>query len=233
MEAVGACRLFRHMEPNAVAALAPEIEVRNFHAGELVLERQEQSGSLYLALDGVLLAHQYARSGREVGFRRIVAGQYFGELGVIDNRPRSVNITALTSTRLGVLSRRAASGLIETSPALRKALMEDLASSVRELSERVFELSVLSIPCRLDMALLRMGLEKGVTDNQARLQSLPTHAELAALVGGQREAVTREFGRLEALGLIAREARTMVLLDMDRLSLEIERGGGDTPLIPR
>lgn len=216
-----------------MAALASAIEVRNFYAGELVLERQEESGSLYLALDGVLLAHQYARSGREVGFRRIVAGQYFGELGVIDRRPRSVNITALTPTVLGVLPGRAASGLIETSPALRRALMEDLASSVRELSERVFELSVLSIPCRLDMALLRMGLEKGVTDNQARLQSVPTHAELATLVGGQREAVTREFGRLEAMGLIAREARTVVLLDMDRLSLEVERAGGDTPLIPR
>lgn len=233
VEAIDHSRLFRHMPPAERAALASRIDFRRFRVGEVVVERQEDgdTGSLYLVAEGVLLAHQYARSGREVGFRRIVRGQYFGELSAIDRRPRSLNITALTPAVLGLMPRHVALQLIDENSGFRRAVIEDLAAGVRELSDRVFELSVLSIPCRLGMTLLRMGLEAAGSDNEARLAAIPTHAELAAVIGGQREAVTREFGRLESLSLIAREGRTLRLLDMDGLAKEVERAGGERPVI--
>jgi CRP-like cAMP-binding protein len=107
--------------------------------------------------------------------------------------------------------------------------MEDLAAIVRSLSARVFERNAGSAACRTQMEILRMAWAAGVADNRATVLPVPTHAEIAALVGAQREAVTRECKRLEARGLIARKGRTLLVLNVDALAEEVERGGGDQP----
>src|SRR5690349_2456910 len=77
-------RLFRHMGREEIEALAPQIEHLHYGKGELIVQRLDDSGGIHLLLKGALLANQYARSGREVGYRRISAGGYFGEISAID-----------------------------------------------------------------------------------------------------------------------------------------------------
>lgn len=220
-------RLFRHMAREEVEALAQQVEHLNYGKGELILQRLDETGGIHLLLKGALLANQYARSGREVGYRRISAGSYFGEIAAIDGLPRSVNIVALEDTRVARLPQPLIQTLFEQSPRFMRAILEDLASLTRSLTDRLFELSAVSVACRVDIELLRMATMAGGDGQQATIQPCPTHAELAVLVGSQREAVTRELNRLASLKIVSQTGRTLRILNLPALADEIERIGGE------
>ncbi|MET3663559.1 Crp/Fnr family transcriptional regulator [Caulobacter sp. 1776] len=220
-------KLFRHMTPDEVAALAPQIETLRCGKGEMIVQRRDEDGGIYLLLEGVLLANLYARSGREVGYRRIAPGGYFGEIAAIDGLPRSVNIVAVEDARLVRLPQRLVARLFEESPRFMRALLEDMATLTRALTDRLFELTAVSVACRVDIELLRMATAAGGEGDTAVIHPCPTHAELAVLVGSQREPVTRELNRLAGLNIIRQSGRTLKILDMAALADEVERIGGE------
>jgi len=219
-------RLFRYMTPADIEALAPMIEHLRHGKGELILQRQDTNSGLYILLQGSLLANQYARSGREVGYRRILAGGYFGEIAAIDGLPRSVNIVALEDVRIAQLPRRLVLRLFEESPGFMRALLEDLAAMARALTDRLFEVTAVSVACRVDIELLRMAAANS-DGRTATIHPCPTHAELAVLVSSQREPVTRELNRLAGLKIVSQAGRTLRVLDLPALAAEIERIGGE------
>lgn len=221
-------KLFRHMTRDEVEALAPQVEHLRFGKGEMIVQRHDEDGGIYLLLDGALLANLYARSGREVGYRRIAPGGYFGEIAAIDGLPRSVNIVALEDARLARLPQRLVLRLFEDSPRFMRALLEDMAGLTRALTDRLFELTAVSVACRVDIELLRMATAAGGDGvGEAVIHPCPTHAELAVLVGSQREPVTRELNRLAGLNIVRQSGRTLKILDMAALADEVERIGGE------
>lgn len=220
-------KLFRHMTREEVEALGQHVEHLRYGKGEMIVQRRDEDGGIYLLLEGGLLANLYARSGREVGYRRIAPGGYFGEIAAIDGLPRSVNIVALEDVRMVRLPQRLVLRLFEDSPRFMRALLEDMASLTRALTDRLFELTAVSVACRVDIELLRMGAEKAGDANEAVIHPCPTHAELAVLVGSQREPVTRELNRLASLNIVRQSGRTLKILDMAALADEVERIGGE------
>lgn len=220
-------KLFRHMTREEVEALTPSIENLRYGKGEMILQRRDQEGGIYLLLEGVLLANQYARSGREVGYRRITPGGYFGEISAIDGLPRSVNIVALEDARIARLPQSLVRRLFENSPPFMRALLEDMAGLTRALTDRLFELTAISVAARVDIELLRMAAAAGGDGRQAVIHPCPTHAELAAVLGSQREPVTRELNRLAGLNIVRQTGRTLHVLDVPALAAEAERIGGE------
>lgn len=220
-------KLFRHMPREEIEALAPAVETFRCGKGEMILQRRDQDGGIYLLLDGVLLANQYARSGREVGYRRILTGSYFGEISAIDGLPRSVNIVALEESRLARLPQSLVRRLFEDSPRFMRALLEDMAGLTRSLTDRLFELTAISVAARVDIELLRMASATEGDGQTALIQPCPTHAELAAILGSQREPVTRELNRLASLNIVRQTGRTLHVLDLPALADEVERIGGE------
>lgn len=220
-------KLFRHMTRDEVEALASQVEHLRFAKGEMIVQRHDEDGGVYLLLEGTLLANLYARSGREVGYRRIPPGGYFGEIAAIDGLPRSVNIVAVEDVRIVRLPQRLVLRLFDESPRFMRALLEDMASLTRALTDRLFELTAVSVACRVDIELLRMGTAAAGEANEVVIHPCPTHAELAVLVGSQREPVTRELNRLASLNIVRQSGRTLKILDLAALADEVERIGGE------
>lgn len=222
-------RLLRHMTVVEIEALAGRVEFLSVRRGSRLVQRHDNGGAIYLVINGLLLVNQYARSGREVGYRRLQPDSYFGEIAAIDRLPRSANVTALTEAVVARAPEALVNELLAGSPNFTRAILEDLAAMARALSSRVFELNAVSAPCRVQMELVRLATEAGVEDNQSVLERAPTHAEIAVLAGAQREAVTRELNRLEQRCLITKQGRTLTIRNVDGLVAEIERLGGDEP----
>lgn len=220
-------RLFRHMGGDEIEALAPSVEMLRYGKGEMILQRRDQDGGIYLLLEGALLANQYAKSGREVGYRRIAPGGYFGEIAAIDGQPRSANIVAIEDVRIARVPQALVRRLFESSPNFMRALLEDMAGLTRSLTDRLFELTAVSVACRVDIELLRMATPTDGDGVTAVISPCPTHAELAALLGSQREPVTRELNRLAGLNIVRQTGRTLHILDLPALAAEIERIGGE------
>ncbi len=192
-----------------VMARARVVRVRKQQS---VLGRNGVAGDVFIVQEGRLQAVLYAADGREVSLRDLGEGQLFGELAAIDGETRSVSIVAATEGRLLAIPREAFNALIRDCPEAAEWLIRRLATQVRGLTDRVFELSALNVCTRLHCELLRLARSRAEGD-----ETSPTHAELANRIGAHREAVTRELNALVRLKIIRVGRRRLVFLDIGAL----------------
>jgi CRP-like cAMP-binding protein len=183
-----------------------------------VIEHLSGGRDMFVLIDGILMATRFSVEGREVAFQRILPGQYFGHLAAVDGLPRSASVYALSDSCIARIPAAVVDALLAGSLPFVRALARDLAGMVRGLRERLFERHALTVSRRVAFELFRMACAAGVEDNAASIRASPTHAELASLVGGQREAVTREYQRLAQRGIIRRAGRTLHILDVRALA---------------
>ncbi len=220
------CTLFADMALPDLDRLATLIRTQSYDRGEVVIEFLSRTSDVFLLLEGRLLVNRFSASGTEVGYGRMTPICYFGELAAFDGAPRSVNIAALTPSRLGRIPAAAFKSMIATTPSLADALLIDMANRIRDLSNRLYESSAVSVPGRLEAELTRMAVSQGVSGDGGVIEGMPTHAELATVIGGQRETITRALGRLVDLGIVAKKGRSLVILDFDGLIARTEDGDG-------
>jgi CRP/FNR family transcriptional regulator, cyclic AMP receptor protein len=97
------------------------------------------------------------------------------------------------------------------------------AVRVRNLTEKTFELSTMSVSSRLQSELLRQCIAAGIADDRSVIEKLPTHAELAARIGSHREAITRELGLLTSEGIVTQAGRKLTILSVSRLQALLHR----------
>ena len=88
--------------------------------------------------------------------RRLLAGDTFGELAAVDGLPRSASVVAETDARVEALEREDFLHCVTTSPATALWLVRLLTAKVRDMSERLFEISALNVPARVHCELLRL-----------------------------------------------------------------------------
>ena len=120
--------------------------------------------------------------------------------------------------------------LLRDEPLVAERVMRRLTALVRQLSERVIDLSTLGVQNRLHAELLRMARAAGIADNRARLEPAPRHAELASQISTNREQVTRELNVLVRDGLLAKEGRALIVTDAERLARMVAEVRGEPGL---
>jgi CRP-like cAMP-binding protein len=214
--------LLEGLAPERLAALARECAWRNYAADQSIITRDAGDRDLYLIVSGRVRVTTYSAAGRQVTFRDFGAGEHFGEVAAIDHMPRSADVVALESTLLASLPRAAFGRLLREEPAVAERLLRDLATLVRRLSERVIDVSTLGVHQRLYAEVLRLAREAGVKGNRARIEPAPKHADLASQVSTYREQVTRELSALARAGVLGKDGRALVVLDVARLEKLVE-----------
>ena len=182
---------------------------------------------VFFIVEGRFKVLIYSPSGREVPYRILGPGDQFGELAALDGGPRTASVIALTPGKLMQLSGDQFEAFLRASPGAALALARDFARQIRALTDRVFSLTALNVANRIHAELLRMGYEAGVQDDRARVARMPIHEDFAALLGTQREAVTRELGALEKMKLISRKGRELVILQVDALKRLVRQVSGE------
>jgi CRP/FNR family transcriptional regulator, cyclic AMP receptor protein len=203
---------------------ANQIAVR---AGQLILSAGATSTESYFILSGKVHVTLFAPSGREVSIRDIGEGQLFGEMAAIDGGARSATVVAATPGRLAALPASMFRTMLAESPELSLWLIQRLVAQIRDLTERVFELSALPARGRLHCELLRVAATGEQLGEAIIIRPAPTHAAIAARIGSQREAVTREFSYLSDVGILKQERRQLTLLNLHRLVGELRRSNGE------
>lgn len=190
---------------------------RDFAAGEVVMNHDDDSCEVHFLDSGRLFAVYWTADGREIVFSTIPEGSYFGELMALDGAPRSLCVYARTPARLAAMSATVFRSLIDESAAFRQAILRDLASRVRDLTERNCQLTAYSVPDRVKAFILRRTAEKGGLHPGVVLSGFPTHAEIAAQIGANREAVSRALSMLRRKGVIATHRGDLTILDPEGL----------------
>jgi CRP-like cAMP-binding protein len=209
--------LLEGLSDAVLAALARECVWRNYAGGQRIIARDADDRSVHFVIAGRVRATTYSRSGRQVTFRDQQAGDFLGEVAAIDGLPRSVDVIALDSTLVASMTPAAFARLLHEQPVVAGRVLRRLAALVRGLSERVIDLSTLGVQNRIHAELLRLARAAGIRDNTARIEPAPPHTDIASQVSTYREQVTRELSALVKAGLLAKDRRALVVLDVARL----------------
>jgi CRP-like cAMP-binding protein len=115
----------RHL--NKIAGLAKTRRYARFTA---VVREGERGDSFYVILDGEVLVKPAGRRGV-----RLKAGDWFGEMALLDGAPRTATVEAQTEVLVMVLGRKAFQKAVEADPKIAMVLLRTLAARLRS-SER-------------------------------------------------------------------------------------------------
>ena len=218
--------LLQGLSPDRLEQIAELCVWHTLPAGKPLLRRWERESDVFFLVSGRLRVTVYAANGRQVIFRDSHEGDHFGDIAAIDGQPRSADVVALAPSVVARLDRVGFLALLREEPAVAERVMRSLAALVRQLSERVIDLSTLGVQNRVHAELLRLAQAAGIEGNRARLEPAPTHAELASQISTNREQVTRELNAMRREGLLEKEGRALVLTDAQRLVRMVEEVRG-------
>ena len=209
--------LFEDLPDSELARIAELCTIRSYEKHAQIVGEQEQTTDIFFILSGTVRFTSYAPTGREVIFNEISSGGIFGEFSAIDGLPRSATCIAMSDCLLARMSGKRFYEVLVSNGAIAARLVELLVVKMRKMSERVFEVSALAVRERVRREQLRLAeggtaFRKGVV-----IQHAPTHYEIAARIGSHREAVTREFNRLEAEHVVEVRRRQIRIIDIGLL----------------
>ena len=210
-------KLLDGLPEDALEQLAHQCRWKPVPAEQRVISRAAQDQDVYLVVSGRVRVTSFSAAGRQVTYRDIEAGDWFGELSALDGLSRSADVVALDNTLVAAMSPSTFNALMHEHPAVCNRVLLRLAASVRELTERVFDLSTLGVQNRLHAELLRLARQAGVTANSASLNPAPKHSDLASQVSTYREQVTRELSAMAKQGVVQHVGRTLVIPDVAKL----------------
>jgi CRP/FNR family transcriptional regulator, cyclic AMP receptor protein len=212
-----AAEIFSDLSDETVASLRKDCSIRRIAAREQIIGQDDVGGDVLFLLSGAARVSLYSPDGQRVGFRDVTPGAMFGELSALDGKPRSASIEAIQPCTVATMPRQRFLAALAEHPKLAMALARHLTRYVRALTERIFEFSTLAGRNRLRMELLRLAAETGATADAVRLSPSPPHAEIAARISCQREAVSRELAWLERQGLVQKNGKDLHITSTARL----------------
>ena len=135
MVALESAELFRNLKPNELRALRQVTLEREFMNGQEIFREGDPGDGVYLVKDGQVEISGVVSQGARRVFSQIGPGGLFGEMAVIEHRPRSATATAAKDTTAYFIPRGELLSLIERSPGLAWSVLQVISQRLREFNQ--------------------------------------------------------------------------------------------------
>ncbi len=199
-------------------ALVAAANRRRFGRGEAIFHKDERGELLFIIEEGSVRIYLPSPQGADLTLAVLGAGDFFGEMALLDGGPRSASATALRETATLVLGRADFTAVLQSRPQSAMAVLAAVAQRLREADEMAGDLAFLDVGGRVAKKLLELAAAHGVQRPEGTLLELPlTQEGLANMVGVTRESVNRHLSARRRLGVIAREGRRFLIRDAEAL----------------
>ena len=212
--------LFSLLSDRQLAVLFPAIQHRTYRRDSFMLRAGEKANALYVMLAGrakVVVADDEGR--REVTLAVIGPNEFFGEMSLIDDKPRSANVQAIDQCEVLYISKAAFMTCLKDNFEVAMMILRAVVGRLREANQKIASLALMDVHGRV--ARLIIDLEREVNDTWV----VDTGSEeMARTVGASREMVSRVLKEMRDSGLIRRDKRKIIVLD--RASMDRRRAGG-------
>ncbi len=210
--------IFDGLSLDDLAGIAPRLHERRYDAWATLFNQHDTTRDVFFLLSGSLLAVHWTRNGRDIIFSRFSVGSYFGELAALDGEERSLSVVARTPATVLLMPQASFVDLFDRIPVVRDRVARNLCERIRYLTARNLELTTFTVEQRVASYLLNLALERGKLETGVVLEAAPTHAEIAASIGANREIVSRTMTALRRKGAIRASRQRIEILDAEALS---------------
>jgi CRP/FNR family transcriptional regulator, cyclic AMP receptor protein len=202
--------LFAGFSEDQLKMLVAAVNRRNVPRGTIVIVEGDPTDSLYLIISGRLKVMMSDAEGKEVILTILGPGEFFGEMGLIDDEPRSATVVAIEPCELLYIAKRDFKKCLAENFDMAMAVMRGLVRRLREADRKIGSLALLDVYGRVARLLLDMS--ENVDGEKIVTKRLPKQ-DIAKMIGASREMVSRVMKDLQMGGYIEMRGSNIVLRD--------------------
>jgi CRP-like cAMP-binding protein len=206
--------LFSDLSEAELARFAEVAREREYPKNSVILFEDDPGDALYIVSGGQVKVVLIGEDGREVILSVLSDGDFFGEMSLIDDEPRSAHVIAMRDSRLLVLRRDDFQQQIQQHPSVALKVLKVLVQRLRRADAKIGGLVLLDVNGRVARLLLDLAEESGGPRITRRL----THHTIAQMIGSSRETVSRAMRELTERGLIDITRREITIRNKDGLA---------------
>jgi CRP-like cAMP-binding protein len=217
MEALRRVELFSGLDTDQLAELAGKLRGKRCAAGQVICLRGDPGNSLYLIRSGRVRVVLTSPAGKEVVLNLLGAGDFVGDLALLDGAPRSADVIAHDDCELLALDRSDFMAFLDTHPAAAKHLLAVMSKRLRHNADLIEEVAFLDIGARLARLLLALASERGQRHGDEIVIGNLSQSDLAGMISATRESVNKWLAAYRRRGLVEWRQGRLVILQPKRL----------------
>lgn len=193
--------------------------VREYGPGEQVFSKSSPADRMFIVLGGRIKIYAPSNSKKRKTFAYLTPGAFFGEMALLEGKPRSASAEAVEYSKLLVVTAADFKRLLLRDPQLALYLLRTVSERLRRANEEIEGLLFRNILGRVAKTLLDLSRKGELQkDGTVLIGEHYTQQELADIVGTTREPLTRAVSALRRAQLLAVKDDRYQILNPDKLS---------------
>ncbi len=230
-EALMQFSLFKEFSQEHLERMIPWFNPTVYNKGEVIISKGSTNRDMMFILSGGVHVVDYTEHNEEVVFSILGAGEYFGEIAMIDGEPRSAYVIARERSIIAILPYQLAEQLILTTPSAARAVMKRLTGMIRNYNNQRKLLGIQNSRQRVFTFLLSLATPENTSDNgigkpppppaqqtHLTIEKLPKQHDLAKIVNTSRETVSRAISQLVKLKIAQKSGNNrLIIVDSKKL----------------
>jgi len=205
--------LFRDLPGAVIEHLGSYMKTRRVARGTAIFAKGDPGTGLMGVLAGTVKVSVASTDGKDIVLNVFREGDIFGEIALLDGRPRTADAIAMADCELIVIERRDFVPFLSSHPDVMLKLIEILCSRLRHTSEQVQDITFLNLPTRLAKTLLQLTGEEG-----SRRKAAITQREISQMIGMSRESTNKQLRAWAKRGWIRLERGGVAVAAPDKLA---------------
>ena len=187
---------------------------KRFKSGNLIFLEESEGKNLFFVIDGSVKVTRLSKDGREVILAMLNAGDFFGEMSLLDGESRSANVIALENTEVLSLNRNDFLDVLNDYPKIAIQLLKEMTSRLRKSDRQIVSLSLSDAEKRIALCIVRFADEQGIIKNgEVTIPKIPIQQDIANMAGTSRETVSRAMSLLSEEKYIKRNGKELKILN--------------------
>ncbi|WP_027085344.1 Crp/Fnr family transcriptional regulator [Cohnella panacarvi] len=195
--------LFDNLNDEQLEHILRIAQRRTIPQGSLLFQEKELGHTFYVVLSGSIKLFTRSNNGEEKVLSLVNAGESFGELSLLDGRPRSASAQTLEPTTVLELSSDQFMELLQNHFDITKGILTELSRRLRKTNEHVNDLTFLDGRTRVLKNLITLANQNGNREgNIISIHMALNYDELAQMAGVTKAVLSDVLRELESRGVL-------------------------------
>lgn len=205
---LGNVPMFSGLQEEELNAMSRVAVAKNFPKHAIILREGDKTDALYIIVSGKVKVMLSTGGGKEVILAILGKSEFFGEMALLDEQPRSADVVVMEPTQLLVISKTDFINCIAHNPQMSFKIMQGLIQRLRRADRKIQSLALMDVYGRVARTLLELAKPE---DGRLVVGEKLSQQDIADMIGASREMVSRILKDLSVSGHIRFEARKIIL----------------------
>jgi len=210
--------IFHKLGDEELKSIGERAIQKKYSKDSLIVHEDDEGNSLMLIMSGKVKVALLSESGKEIILSILGNGDFFGEMSLLDGKPRSATVIAMKNSTMLIIQRNDFLKLMEQNPTIAKGVLSEMSRRMRMADERIGNLILLDVYGRVARFLLDLARREGKKFADGILiEKRPTQQDIASMIGASRETVSRVLSDLNRRGLISISGKSVMIFGPNKM----------------